>query len=373
MILPPALVAFFGLSSNEVLSLIGVAIGLDNRDDKTFTPSDDGQVEEFDFSLVGQKEFQAWELSTAGTLWGMINQYLNPILNEAVVDLQAQNVGQHVLIKPAIIVRQQPFSTPNYPTIFKTTSVGTSNSPLPTTLLINLPTTLIPPDKVLTYDIGYSEYERTNFVEVNAQDLGVEGKSAGNFSDLNRPQFESGSISRFGLRPKIFMGVDYGHVRGDIDATGIWTPFLMDWWFNKNRYASGTVELIGLNQHIAVGENIQLDEENILCHVEGYTHNFTVDREGNRIFRTTIEFDRGIKADSSSAQYFFIYGDAAFSQSASLSNFAATHVPPDTSVFAQDVKSRVSFTPTSKPASLSLGVGLTDALKSLGDAIKGKF
>lgn len=351
MKIPSDLASFMG-TGTEVLSFISTAIGVDTRPDKTFTPADNGQVTEFDFKLAGVKFFQVWEVVSNNSLWGMINQYLNSILNEAYCDLHiVNNSNGSTSIRPALIVRQQPYSTPDYDTYWNFEN-ATFAPPLQSpkynrTMLVDVPATTIPDEKVLNYDIGYSDQERVNFIEVNAFTKDHARNNFGAFNDINRPKFEEGSITRAGLRKKIFMGADYGALWGNIQETGAWSPLLMDWWFNSNRYANGTVECIGLMQHIALGENFILRQENLLGHIVSYTHTLTVDKDsGHKTFRTNIDFIRGIKADSNQSQYNFIYGDAKFSSKA-ISQVLSSSTS-SASIFEQDVSDRVSLTKTGK-------------------------
>lgn len=353
-------------SGTEVLQFISAAIGIDNRTDKSFTPGDDGICDEFGFLLAGQKMFQIWEVVSNNTLWGMINQYLNSIMNEAYCDLHVtNNPDGSTTIKPALIVRQKPYNTPDFDKYWTFENAQYAQKKLDRTMFVDLPATTLPDEKVLSYDIGYSEQERTNFIEVNAFDKDIAVNSFGAFNDINRPKFEEGSITRCGLRPMIQMGNDYGALRGNIQETGAWSPLIMDWWFNANRYASGTVELIGINQHIAIGENFILPLENILAHIESYTHTFTVDKEsGNRLFRTSIDFTRGIRADSTSSQYNFIYGETKFNNQTAIKVLSGAK--PAESIFEQDVSDRVSMTKLgNQPAS-----GANPSLNSLASKIK---
>jgi hypothetical protein len=122
---------------------------------------------------------------------------------------------------------------------------------------------------------------------------------------------------------------------------------MMDWWFNANRYASGTISCVGLLQHIAIGENVEITKEKILCHIEGYTHNFTVDGEGNRIFRTSIDFSRGISSDSTETEFKYIYGESNFGGSGVIASVGALTQPPtpqENGIFGDDVANRVAYT-----------------------------
>jgi hypothetical protein len=355
MEIPEAVTEMFG-TGKDVLQLITAAIGVDERDSKYITPGSNGESDGFDFKLVGEKFFMVWQLIVNNTLWGMINQYLNPLLNEAYCDLHPTkggpigglNIGLGGgKLRPTLIVRQIPFSTPDFDKFWTSMQAeGVPGAKYKVTNFVNLPRTKLKQIKVIGYDVGYSDYDRVNFVEVNGFDIDLSVNTPGAFNNANKPRFEEGSIKRFGLRPKVFFGADYGGVRGNIDETGKWSPLMMDWWFNANRYANGTIECIGLIEHIAVGENIELTEEKILGHIESYTHTFTVDDVGNKIFRTTIDFSRGISSDSTQTEFKYVYGEANFGGSSLISSGIAGVAPTaqQGSIFEDDVQKRVTYT-----------------------------
>jgi len=350
MELPKAVTELVG-TGKDVLQFVNTVIGVDKRKSKVVSEGDkDGISSDFIHDLVGEKFFMVWQLIVNNSLWGMINQYLNPTLNEAYTDLHVvRSATGSLTVRPMLVVRQIPFNTPDYAKYWESQKRdGAASAPTmyPVTNYADLPRTILPEVKVLNYDIGYSDYDRVNFVEVNGFDIDSARNSPGAFNSVNRPRFEEGSIRRFGLRTKVLFGADYGGVRGNIAETGYWSPLLMDWWFNGNRYANGTIECVGLGHHIAVGENVQLSSEKILGHIEGYTHNFHVDENGNRIFRTTISFCRGINSDSNATQFKYVYGDANFGGDALISSGVAGSkpIPQDASIFEDDVERRVTYT-----------------------------
>lgn len=354
--IPDDVAELFG-TGTEVLQFIGAGIGIDNRTEKVMSLDDNGKASEFDPKLLGEKGFWIWKLILHNTLWGMINEYLNPLMNEAYCDLhpvrssnpiaKLNPLSTSATLAPMLIVRQIPFSTPNYKKIWIETLgvAAAAKQPFPVTKLNELPRTAIPTDKVLSFDIGYSDYDRTNFVEINGFLINgpKNGIDSGPFNAANPPAYNEESIKRLGLRPKIIMGADYGVTRDKLETAGLWRPLLVDWWFNANKFANGTVECIGLSEHIALGENIELVNEGILGHIESYTHTFTVDSNtGNKIFRTSIEFVKGISSDSTSLAYKYVYGelDAPGVGFSAISNALGNQE----SIVTDDIQKRVSFT-----------------------------
>lgn len=348
-------------TKKEVIGFILTAIGLDNRKGEKVIPIKGGSAENFEPELIGQKYFEPRRLIINNTLWGMINEYMNPTLNEAYCDLhvcKAEDISSlsslgsfasiasgaaagSQVVQPIFVMRQIPFSTPQYKQIVPAAAIQVVPSPpgnlYPVTLLTDLPKTIIPAHKVIQYDVGFSEYERVNFTELNAFDINVQQKSFGSIQTDSKPTWEDGAIKRFGLRPKVVYGADYGFSATDkLNTANKWRGLIRDWFFNNHRYVNGTVECIGLDEHIAIGENLVLEKENLLAHIESYTHTFTVDNEsGSKIFRTSIEFTKGLSAKSNSLMFTTVYGSVLAS------------VAPEPSIFEDDMQ-RNTFHP-SKP------------------------
>lgn len=374
MEIPKDMIDMFG-TGKDVLQFVNSVVGVDQRESKIVALGDDGESDDFDFKLIGLKEFQIWQLITNNTLWGMINQYLNPVLNEAYCDLHAVDNGMGgVSLRPMLVVRQIPFNTPDFDKFWAAQTADGAIAPekYKVTNFATLPKTVIPQEKVLGYDVGYSDYDRVNFVEINAFDKDLSKNSPGAFNNVNKPRFEEGSIRRFGLRPRVHFGADYGVVRGNVEETGYWSPVIMDWWFNGNRYANGTIECIGLLHHLAIGENLVLEQEKILGHVEGYTHTFSVDENGNKLFRTNIDFTRGISSDSTATQFKYVYGDSNFGGNALISAGIAgvAPQPQEASLFEKDVNDRSSYTETNPQGKGKANVvGDINVLKGIGNLV----
>lgn len=368
IVIPDQVAKLLG-TETEIIGFMNTAIGLDQRKSKLVT-IEGSAAKNFKTPLVGEKYFEPHRLILNNTVWGMINEYVNPTLNEAYCDLHictaepniasfaqvAKNLGVAApgvgKVQPLFVMRQIPFSTPNYEStnslIALENTPSAKSEPYPITMLTDLPKTIIPSHKVINYDIGFSEYDRVNFTELNAFELNAQNKGMG-INTNNKPSNQEGSIKRFGLRPKIVYGADYGFSATDkLNTASTWRGLLRDWFFDTHRYVNGTVECIGLTEHIAIGENIVLQQEEILGHIESYTHTFSVDPEtGLKTFRTSIEFVRGISSKSNSKEFIPVFGNSAFSMSikgVSLSMSASGEKPVE-SVFEDDMK-RSTFHPS---------------------------
>lgn len=128
-------------------------------------------------------------------VWSIIQGFLNPAVNEMYTCLRPDKDGW---IKPHLIVRQKPFNTDAY------VHSALSNK-LPATAFTNLPRWVIDPQKVISSNIGKSDTERINYVEVQLLTGGAgtgqwqaDANMANGFFKANPPDIE-----RHGLRPYI--------------------------------------------------------------------------------------------------------------------------------------------------------------------------
>jgi hypothetical protein len=338
IVVPPDLVDMFGMDGNQILDLMTKFIGLDKRTNKA------GDEGDFRSPLPGQKMLHMQTLITNSTLWNLLQSYLNPVLNEAYCDLHIVKTGFSYYVEPTLVARQMPFNTPDYKDVYTRGATGTVNE---VTLLIDLPKTEIPAVNLLDYDIGYSEYERVDFIELNGfsnQGLAAGKTESSSFYMANFPVSEENAIKRFGLKPKVHHGIDYGIDQSGRDSSAMWMPIVADYWFNANMYMNGTIQCIGFDRHIAVGENISLPSEEIIGHIEAYTHTVDVNHEtGVKIFRTTIEFSKGISSRSTKNKYIYMCDDPKFPDEFG----AEMSGDPDvkTSVLSDEVANTVTFTP----------------------------
>ena len=170
---------------------------------------------------------------------------------------------------------------------------------------------------VLMCSYGTNWRDRVNFIEVTigktlfqetwAQDI----KAASQFVD-------EASIGRDGLLPMI-VSTTYVPAKDNAshpEGVSAYKHALKEWYFNTHKMFNGTINLIGQDQYIRVGDNILVeskvlnknynindkqkripDKTYMLAHVESISHQTTVDNNGARFFTTSINFVRGIITD----------------------------------------------------------------------------
>lgn len=170
---------------------------------------------------------------------------------------------------------------------------------------------------IISVNYGTNWRDKYNFIEVNIdrslykETFAKDVKEDSQFKDAD-------SIGRDGLQP---MMTSFAYVPTKAGVQNALSSFvykyaLKEWYFNTHKMLNGTVQLIGQDQYIQVGDNIIFPAEGfgpaknisaaqkasrrftyILAHVESITHTAQVDPNGARSFVTDINFVRGLISD----------------------------------------------------------------------------
>jgi hypothetical protein len=101
-------------------------------------------------------------------LWSVLQQYLNPVINEMYTCLRINERGKVV---PTMVLRQIPFTTDVLANKIEH-SASTDGLP-PYTAFSNLPQWVLPGVLVESFDIGRSDANRCNFVHVYGQNADI--------------------------------------------------------------------------------------------------------------------------------------------------------------------------------------------------------
>lgn len=126
-------------------------------------------------------------------VWGIVNSYLNPAINEMYTCLRPDDEGKVV---PTLVIRQKPFTTESY---------GKGNKPvLPHTMFKNLPRWKVDHSMVYAINTGRSRSLGFNYCEVQLIGTGVNGVVVRNaaLADGVSATNEAG-VRRSGLKPFI--------------------------------------------------------------------------------------------------------------------------------------------------------------------------
>lgn len=263
--------------------------------------------------MNGYKPFHI-DVGSNYPLWSALQAYSNPTINEMFLDLKIAEVTDtegRITKKlfPTFTFRQIPFTSNKAASAY-----AVSDKLITYSEFTNLPRIKIPEKFVLSEDLGRGDHERFNFIEL----FGIYGGGddlvtvplqmlQGNYA------IDVASVKRYGLRP-IIMRTDYPQVDKnflqkaapdfkDVTATMVakWINLLADWYLGAHTLESGSIQCIGIEEPLSIGDNIELSRQkgvSELYHVEGYTHTYVVEPErGSKTFRTSIEVTRGQRVD----------------------------------------------------------------------------
>jgi len=229
------------------------------------------------------------------SVWSLIQDYGNKELNDIYTCYRVDKKGKHIY--PTLIVRQKPFTTNHYEQFLFDKGAKSSIEVAPHTKFLDLPRWDVDPDMIVNLNIGRSDAARINFVQISTRALSVDPEldqslqiTAGNFVE------DSNDVIRNGRRPYV-RNINYDFTGTDsIHRAKKWSRLVADWVFNGHLKMNGTIECIGLQDPICIGDNLQLD--GIVYHIESISHAMSINPNGVNTFRTQISLSMGVDADS---------------------------------------------------------------------------
>jgi hypothetical protein len=373
-------------SLNRVLSLVtGPLKGQDQYDSSPEAAEAEGFIDPF--SLQGTH-----------TLWQILQENSNPAMNEMLCEMRWNRGDSGVQF--ALFNRIKPFA---YRGFNKKASGGIKS------FFQLLKTHELPAVEVISINAGTNWRDKINFIEIKPQfqDFAV----ISNWYKQKSQVFDPVSFKREGFRPMIVDTKQFprrpakqsfnpgkettlppefstktsttsanstpvsetptGAAAKELNTSTVqkvertfgegidwnqlenWAFLMREWYFDTHRMLNGTIELHGINEYIAVGDNVRFDaglinptpninsatvnvgqNRFILGHVETVSHSFTVGQDGARAYRTTINFVRGIVVDKNNS----VFGEGALDQDVTAvsqakdrntTNTVSTSVPED--------------------------------------------
>jgi hypothetical protein len=248
------------------------------------------------------------------TFWQVLLEHSNPPLNEMIAEFRWEehtdpsSGGKTVSPKLALYNRIKPFSIKN----------GSAFKNLRHHDLDSL--------EIISVEAGTNWRDKYNFAEIKPIFENINLYE--NWYKQYSQQFNSAAFGREGFRPLItetrqFPGSGSGkqatEFQPDYSQLKAWSSLLKEWYFDNHKLLNGTLVMVGVDEYIAVGDNIKFDAAiinpnanlnsgqvkkqttdgtYILAHVENISHSFRIEESGARTFITTIQFVRGILVDS---------------------------------------------------------------------------
>jgi len=236
--------------------------------------------------LQGSRQISFQDFQTV-KVWSLMQDYSNPILNESYT---CYRIAPDGYIYPSVIVRQKPFNTLHY----------NKKGPISNhTKYLDIPRWEVDPDLILSMNIGRSDQGRINFVQVFSRALSVDSKfdaasqiTLGNFVE------DTADVRRHGRKPYI---VTCNYDPPNVTTAGTkareWAYLMADWLFEGHLKMNGNLELVGIEEPICIGDNLELD--GIVYHIESLNHTMGISRNGVKIFRTKMTLSMGVDKNSS--------------------------------------------------------------------------
>lgn len=252
-----------------------------------------------------------FSLQGTHTLWQILLENSNPALNEMLTDMYWNDDNS---VQLRLYNRIRPFSYKNF-----NPKAGSSNELR--SYFQNLNTHQLDPIEVISVNAGTNWRDKFNFVEIKPQFQ--EFAVVANWYKQKSQVFDSEAFKREGFRPLIFdtkqfpSGGEKGGLATDVgidwSQLEVWAKLMREWYFGTHRMLNGTIVIHGSTKYMGVGDNIRFDaglvnptpnvniatkkkgvNQYILAHIENISHSFSVNQDGARSYRTTIQFVRGI-------------------------------------------------------------------------------
>lgn len=252
------------------------------------------------------------------SVWSILNQYLNPAVNEMYTCLRVNPEGRVV---PTLVARQLPFSSPMASSSaerrvgdriqeqetkrllqygdYSTPQDASGPSPLlpkwtppPVTPFLSLPRWKAHPALIQRFDVGRSDAMRVNFIHVYGDDGPQTMNPIAGQIVLSPPIRDDLDIARSGLRP--FMQTVANAPTENVDglASLKWMSILADIMMGQQLTLTGTVELKGVTSPICPGDNFEFD--GVVFHIESVTHSAQIGPGGTKSFVTVLALSHGV-------------------------------------------------------------------------------
>lgn len=222
-------------------------------------------------------------------LWTVLQQWLNPTINEMYTAFRVNEAGQVV---PTIVVRQMPLST-------EVTVQNMESSNIVLTPFMEVPRWVVHPALVLEDQLGRSDSTRFNFVHIYGQSSPPPKKNNNLTYQLvrNPPIRDDLDIQRNGLRP--YMTMVACSLEDAARGPRKWMEIASDWLMGQCMTLNGGISMIGIQAPIVHGDNIEWD--GVVSHIESVTHHCQRQYHGDRAvntFTTTLQLTHGVRVDT---------------------------------------------------------------------------
>jgi hypothetical protein len=224
-------------------------------------------------------------------LWGVLQQFLNPTINEMYTALKP-NINGEVL--PTIVARQIPFSSDTL----------IENTGFPLTRFLSMPRWRIDPIMVKGLDVGRSNATRFNIVHVYGDPSVYASKKMAIPARqimLNPPIVDTVDLARSGAKAYMQMvncalpDVTNVGLHSGSGGARVFMEAIADWTFGSHLTLNGTIQTAGIQTPIAEGDNIEF--EGVAYHIESVSDSCGIGMGGAKTFSTTLQITNGMPID----------------------------------------------------------------------------
>jgi hypothetical protein len=234
------------------------------------------------------------------TTYSILQQYTNSLINEFFTTFKLTPEGD---IMPCLILRQKPFTSEKF---------KKDNSSITVTPFLDLPRWKLSPDIIYSISMGRDEVARINFVHIIGKTRFVDMKDfVANQESKKEYQHDDNDIMRNGLRPLITgCDFDFPSDQSKSQMSGVWNKLMFDWLSNGHLKENGTVQTVGIEDPISIGDNCQID--NTVYHIESISHVMQISSEGNVKFDSTLQLSYGVDSRKDRSNYNPIYPEMEY-------------------------------------------------------------
>jgi hypothetical protein len=310
---------------------LGMIFAPDNVD-----TSADGRDRKTSHTMIGTFLPTVPQFTGQRNVWSILQQYLNPTINEMYTCLRPNPQGQ---IFPTLVVRQLPFSSgvisehykprplsdlvspedqknqkkqddavkaksqEEYDDMMKNRAKVNEGHDLVLTRFAEVPRWLIHPILIKSVDLGRSDAARINFVHIQPE-IGTKNQSKTAYLVRDPPVRDDLDTYRAGLRPYM-MSVPCHPSDARNRKAGEWQYIMSDILMGGHLLLNGTMETQGIQSPICPGDNIEFDGH--VLHIEAISHRYGVGADGGKQFQTSLTLTHGMSGRQSQASDLGIY------------------------------------------------------------------
>ena len=234
--------------------------------------------------------------------WSLMQSYANTVVNELFTVTRVDGDGR---IVPTLVMRQIPFTTPEY---IKNLKAGSKKRSVKNSLesqftnFFELPRWVPDPSSVYDTDVGRTEAGRFNFVQVWGMSNAIErgdmkltaAVAGGNYF------IDENDVRRSGIRLKNDTS-NFDYIPNDsttLSNAPAWAQWVADWVVNSHLKFNGSITMLGVDQPIAIGDNFEW--RGVVYHIEQVSHSCSISG-GLKTFRTVVSLSNGLDVRSESS------------------------------------------------------------------------